>query len=121
MKKVLIAGATGYLGKYISAELKAQSFYTKVLVRNSSKFEEYNIEVDEMIQAEVTNKDSLSNCCEGIDVVISSLGITTQKDGLTYMDVDYQANLNLLKEAKQAGVKKFIYVSVLNGNKLKNL
>ena len=37
------------------------------------------------------------------------------------MDVDYQANLNLLNEAKRSGVKKFIYVSVLNGNKLTKL
>lgn len=121
MKKVLIAGASGYLGKYISAELKAQNYYTKVLVRNSSKFEEYKIEVDEVMQAEITKENSLINSCEGVDIVISSIGITKQKDGLSYMDVDYQANLNLLKEAKQSGVKKFIYVSVLNGNKLKNL
>lgn len=37
------------------------------------------------------------------------------------MDVDYQANINLLKNAQQAGVSKFIYVSVLNGEKLDNL
>ena len=121
MKKVLIAGASGYLGRYISVELKAQGFYTKVLLRNVSKFEEYKIEVDEILKAETTNKNSLKGCCEGIDIVISSLGITKQKDGLTYMDVDYQANLNLLKESKQSGVKKFIYISVLNGPKLKNL
>lgn len=121
MKKVLIAGASGYLGRYISAELKAQSFYTKVLVRNFRKFEENKIEVDEIFQAEITKKDSLKNCCDGIDIVISTIGITKQKDGLTYMEVDYQANLNLLKEAKESGIKKFIYISVLNGNKLKNL
>ena len=33
------------------------------------------------------------------------------------MDVDYQANLNLLNEAQHSGVRKFIYVSVLNGEK----
>jgi uncharacterized protein YbjT (DUF2867 family) len=49
------------------------------------------------------------------------VGITRQKDGLTYMDVDYQANLNLLQEAKKSGVKKIIYVSVLNGEKLRHL
>jgi len=37
------------------------------------------------------------------------------------MDVDYRANMNLLKEAKKSGVKKFIYVSVLNGEKLRHL
>jgi uncharacterized protein YbjT (DUF2867 family) len=37
------------------------------------------------------------------------------------MDVDYQANLNLLHEAQKSGVRKFIYVSVLNGKKLRHL
>lgn len=71
--------------------------------------------------AEVTDYSSLKNCCKDIDVVISSVGITRQKDGLTYMDVDYQGNKNLLKRAKENNVKKFIYVSVLNGEKFRNI
>jgi uncharacterized protein YbjT (DUF2867 family) len=58
---------------------------------------------------------------EGADYVISAVGITRQKDGLTYMDVDYQANLNLLREAENGGVQKFIYVSALNGEHLTHL
>jgi uncharacterized protein YbjT (DUF2867 family) len=58
---------------------------------------------------------------KGVDVVISTIGITKQKDGLTYMDVDYQGNINLLEEAEKAGVKKFIYVSALNGESLTHL
>jgi len=76
---------------------------------------------NELIQAELTRPDTIRNCCHKIDVVISTVGITRQKDGLTYMDVDYQANLNLLEEARASGVKKFIYVSVLNGEKLRHL
>jgi uncharacterized protein YbjT (DUF2867 family) len=37
------------------------------------------------------------------------------------MDVDYQANMNLLTEARNSGVRKFIYVSVLNGEQLRHL
>jgi uncharacterized protein YbjT (DUF2867 family) len=37
------------------------------------------------------------------------------------MDVDYQANMNLLQEAKRNGVRKFIYISVLNGENLRHL
>ncbi len=52
-----------------------------------------------------------------MDVVISCLGITRQQDGLGYLDVDYQANLNLLEEAERAGVGKFIYISAFNAQK----
>ena len=121
MSKILIAGATGYLGSYIAQELKQQDYYTRVLVRDPKKFDQSGIEADEIIRAEITDKSTLEDCCKDIEVVISSIGITKQKDGLSYMDVDYQANLNLLEVAKRSGVKKFVYISVLNGEKLKNL
>jgi len=121
MEKILVVGATGYLGKYIVKNLAERNFNTTVLVRNPTKFENFGIPVNRLLQAEVTNQSTLINCCDGIDVVISSLGITRQTDGLSYMDVDYQANLNLLNEAKKNGVRKFVYVSVLNGEKLKTL
>jgi uncharacterized protein YbjT (DUF2867 family) len=121
LTNILVAGATGYLGKYITKELSNRGFYIKVLVRNHEKFKRLKIQVDGVIQAEVTDKSSLQDCCKNIDVVISSVGITKQKDGLNYMDVDYQANLNLLDQAKKSGVKKFIYLSVLNGEKLRSL
>lgn len=95
MDKILIAGATGYLGEYITRELIKRNYYTKVLVRSPEKFKELDINSEEIVHAEITNRLSLKNCCKGIDTVISSVGITKQKDGLTYMDVDYQANIKL--------------------------
>lgn len=121
MKGILLAGSTGYLGSYIAKELQKRSCFFRVIARNPEKLKQNDIEANEVLKAELTDPDSISECCKGIDVVISTVGITRQKDGLTYMDVDYQANMNLLKEAKKSGVKKFIYVSVLNGEKLRNL
>ncbi|MGB8319327.1 MAG: hypothetical protein WCE54_14435 [Ignavibacteriaceae bacterium] len=35
------------------------------------------------MNAEITNPESIKGCCEGCDTVISSVGITRQKDVLT--------------------------------------
>ena len=121
MKKILLAGSTGYLGVYIAKELQQRSCFFSAIARSPEKLEQNDIKANEILKAELTDPDSIRECCKGIDVVISTVGITRQKDGLTYMDVDYQANMNLLEEAKKSGVKKFIYVSVLNGEKLRNL
>jgi uncharacterized protein YbjT (DUF2867 family) len=121
MKRILLAGSTGYLGSYIAKELQKRSCFFRVIARNPEKLKQNDIEANEVLMAELTDPDSISECCKGIDVVISTVGITKQKDGLTYMDVDYQANMNLLNEARKSGVKKFIYISVLNGEKLRNL
>lgn len=121
MKKVLLAGATGYLGSHIAAKLIRSEYDLRVIVRASDKLKQLELDVGDVFQAEITRTQTLSGCCSGIDTVISTVGITRQKDGLTYMDVDYQANLNLLNEALENGVRKFIYVSVLNGEKLRHL
>lgn len=121
MNKILLAGSTGYLGSYIAKELQKQAYFCRAIARNPEKLKQKDIEANEVLKAELTKPASITESCKDIDVVISTVGITRQKDGLTYMDVDYQANMNLLEEAKKSGVKKFIYVSVLNGEKLRNL
>lgn len=119
MKTVLVAGATGYLGKYILRELKKQGYNTIAVARDPSKLNDFSI--DKLIRAEVTIPESINGQFVDVDCVISTVGITKQKDGLNYMDVDYQANVNLLNEAISSGVKKFIYISVLNGHLMRNL
>lgn len=44
-----------------------------------------------------------------------------KKEGFTYMDVDYQGNANLLREAQKSAVKSFLYVSAINGDKMRHL
>ncbi|MFT5217778.1 MAG: hypothetical protein ACI83H_002919, partial [Glaciecola sp.] len=119
-KKVLVAGATGYLGQHLVKELKKRGFWVRVLIRKESQKELFNY-VNDFFIGEITEPKSLSGVCEDIDWVFTSVGITRQKDGLTYMDVDYQGNANLLNEAKLTGVDSFLYVSAINGDKLRHL
>ena len=118
---VLLAGATGYLGSYLLRALIEKQNQVVAIVRNPNKLINSNENYLEIKQAEVTKPETLQDICKGIDTVISTVGITRQKDGLTYVDVDYQANMNLLAEAKKAGVKHFIYVSAIKGDKYRNL
>jgi uncharacterized protein YbjT (DUF2867 family) len=117
--KILVAGATGYLGKHIVDELKDKGFHFKAIARNPEKLK--HLYKDQIVKAEVTQYQTLKGIFDGVDTVISTVGITRQKDGLTYMDVDYQANMNLLKAALRSDVKKFIYISAINGDQLRNL
>jgi uncharacterized protein YbjT (DUF2867 family) len=121
MKKVLVAGATGYLGRYITKELKKQGYWVRVLVRNPNQLRDLEEIANEVAVGEVTKPGTLEAVCNGIDFLVSSIGITRQKDGMTYMDVDYQGNKNLLDLALKNNITKFIYVSVLNGPQMRNL
>ena len=118
--KVLVAGASGYLGQHLVAELKSRGFWVRVLIRKESQKELFK-NVDDFFIAEITKPETLKGICDNIDLVFSTVGITRQKDSLTYKDVDYQGNINLLNEAKNSAVKRFQYISAINGDKLRHL
>ena len=114
---ILLVGSTGYLGTNIIELLMSQQVQFKALGRNKAKLLGMGVDEAQIIEAEVTCPSDLSGVCQGVDVVISCLGITRQQDGVGYLDVDYQANLNLLEEAERTGVRKFIYISAYNAQK----
>ena len=122
-EKILLAGATGYLGQYILAVLLREEYPTRIVVRNKSKLSPALLThpLLEVVEAEVTQPDTLQGVCKGVHKVISTVGITRQKDGLTYEQVDFQANKNLLDEALREGVRKFIYVSVFKGEAMRHI
>ncbi len=120
IKKVLVAGATGYLGQNLVKELKSRGYWVRVLIRKESQEELFDA-VDEVFVGQVTELDSIKGVTKHIDWVFSSVGITRQKDGMTYMDVDYQGNSNLLKDALANNVEMFQYISAINGDKLRHL
>ena len=66
---------------------------------------------------DVTDPASLKGLCEGADMLISTVGLTKTSATLDNYQIDYQGNVNLLREAQAAGVKKFIYISVLKADK----
>ena len=122
-EKILLAGATGYLGQYILAVLLREEYPTRIVVRNKAKIAPALLThpLLEVVEAEVTQPQTLQGVCKGVSKVISTVGITRQKDGLTYEQVDFQANKNLLDEALREGVRKFIYVSVFKGEAMRHI
>ena len=115
-----MAGATGYLGQFLVKELKKRGFWVRILIRKEAQKKIFG-DVDDVFIGEITKPHTLSGVTQNIDWVFSTVGITRQKDGLTYMDVDYQGNSNLLKEALKDNVEVFQYISAINGDKLKQL
>lgn len=126
MSTVLIAGATGYLGRYAVKAFKRAGYTVRVLARTPEKLARegsalapaIQADVDEVHIGDVTKPESLTGICDGVDIVFSSISLMAQKSQLTWHDVDYLGNKNLLNEAEKSGVKKFIFVSVFNADLL---
>ena len=124
MKKVLLFGASGNLGRRIAAELTARGFRATAVVRNQAKADDLKDSVETSVIASVTKPDQLENICDGFDIVISALGKSVSpndRSKASFYDIDFRANNFILREARASDVKKFVYVSAFGAEKYPKL
>ncbi|MCT4643735.1 MAG: NAD(P)H-binding protein, partial [Carboxylicivirga sp.] len=74
-KKVLLAGATGYLGQFLVKELKKRGYWVRVLIRHKKQLSKFE-SVDDYFVAQVTNTTELKGVTKDIDWIFSTIGIT---------------------------------------------
>lgn len=119
--RVLVAGATGYLGGFVLRELQARGAFVRAIVRRPEQVAAVARWADEVLvhrtkqNADSAGREFLRRACQGMDAIFSAVGITRQKDGLRYMDVDYRYNRNLLDAAlhEKKPARRFVYVASL--------
>lgn len=111
--KIVLAGAFGNLGSEI---LKALCKTDNEIVAIDLK--EKTVEGTEgkytFKAIDATNPETLKGVCDGADLVMTTMGLTTSSTRFTAYDIDLKGNVNLLEEAKKAEVKQFVYISVIS-------
>lgn len=124
MKKVILFGATGNLGKEIAGDLVKQGYELTIVVRNQQKAKTLTHITSNCIIADVCNKATLEGVFDKYEIVVSALGKSVSpndKSKPTFKQVDFDANKNILNEAIKAGIKKFVYISALHSEKYLHL
>ena len=107
--RVLVAGATGHLGRELLRAYSDAGHTVVALVRDPKGLARAGLTkyVSDVITADVTKAQALAGVCSGVDIVASALGITRQHGTLSVEDVDVGGNSNLLHAAEAAGVGHF--------------
>ena len=111
--KVVLAGAFGKLGTDILIELCKQGHELVAAELVEKQLEGYTYTSKKI---DVTNPSTLEGICDGAEVIISTVGLTGTSATTTNYEIDLNGNVNLLKEAKKAGVKTFVYISVIKAD-----
>ena len=110
---ILYVGATGHLGRAAVRELAKRGKKIRCLVRQSSDVTGLEATGAEIVRGDLQNQASVRQALEGVDTVISSFAtnIAKERSVATLWANDYEGNLALIRLSREAGVRKFIFVS----------
>ena len=122
MASVLVAGATGYLGRYVVAELHSRGHLVRAVVRDRDRARRegpwgspsLDGLVDEWALGNVTDPRFTRDLAADVEHVVSTLGVTRQK--ADPWQIDNLANLAILNSALKHAVS-FTYINTLGGDR----
>jgi nucleoside-diphosphate-sugar epimerase len=108
--KVLVTGATGYLGSHLISRLVRQGDEVRALVRNTSKTNQllqYGVDI---VYGDLKDSETLQRAIEGMDIVYHA-GAATSGSWQEYEESTIKGTERLLELSMQAGVKRFVHIS----------
>lgn len=108
--KILVIGATGFIGNALYTFLSRGEHEVVAGVRNQGKFDGDSIEID---FTRVQEDKALITTLTGFDIVINAVGIIAEGRGQTFEQMHSVGPIALFDACKQSGVKKVVQISAL--------
>ncbi|MFM8418293.1 MAG: NAD(P)H-binding protein, partial [Actinomycetota bacterium] len=107
--RVLVTGATGYVGGRLAPLLVDEGFQVRILVRSAAKVKNAAwIDRVEVVQGDALDDAALDKALAGIDVAFYLLhSIST---GAKFDDLEASMARRFAEAAKRAGVKRIVYL-----------
>ena len=111
--KIFLTGATGFVGHHVARALAAEGADLRLLVRKSSNLANLEGIDGETEVGDLSNPDSYASALSGCDAVVHVAA--DYRLWIPDPDAMYRANVDgtrdLLKLAREAGVKRVVYTS----------
>lgn len=113
MSKVLITGATGFIGSHLVDAFLEKGDEVRVLVRASSLSQSLKGKRIEVVKGDYGDIESLKKAVKDVDYIYHVAGVTKALDEKTYIEGNVTATENLLKAAIETNstLKRFLHVS----------
>ncbi len=113
----LVTGATGQLGRRIVRLLRERDSSVRAFVRLTSRYAELEHRGAEIFIGNLQRDKDIQKACQGVKSIISTHGTSESSQGEDAQTIEYRANVELIDQAKAAGVEYFTFISVLGADR----
>ena len=111
-KPILVLGGTGHYGHYIVQNLLGKGASVRVLSRNAGNARKILGETPEIIEGDITSRESIIEALNEVRSVIISVSAFAPKSIRKLRLIERDSILMVLTEAEKAGVSRVVYLSV---------
>ncbi len=120
---ILITGGTGFVGGYILEALEEKKMprgEVRILARAGAQLDRLRSMGYDTVAGSVTEKGDVKRAMQGVDTVIHLVAIIREvKDkGQTFDRVIGEGTENVAEEARDAGIKRILYMSALGSTNM---
>lgn len=117
MKNILVIGASGFVGSYLTRQLLANGYKVRCLARNPEKVQGLVNSGCEIVKGDISDLSSIQSALESMDAVYISIHTLAPQHadtaGKGFMDIELTGLQNIVEECKHQGVRRLIYVTSL--------
>jgi dihydroflavonol-4-reductase len=113
MTKVLITGATGFIGRAVADAASKRGIDLRLMLRSDKYIDQVKHLEFERVTGDLTDPDSLRKACEGVDAVfhLAALYSMWVRDTELLMRTNVEGTRAIIRAAMDAGVERIVYTS----------
>ena len=112
--RVLVTGATGFVGRAVVRALVEEGHLPLCLVRNRGAQRLFRGLPVEVVQGDTSDTSLLEALCSDVQAVVHGSALIREFPGVTFDMVNHRGTANLARSAGRAGVRHLVHLSNLD-------